>query len=784
MANFLDKIKELTSRKAVVAPSDMFREGSSGSGGFTTVPTYPINFPGWPDLASRTSLDVSDRKTRAKIAVQSTWVTSNINAIAQEFSTAKLCLADDDGTELEEHPFLEVWNEPNPWMGRAFISQYLVWQLMLFGQGYLYMAPFDDDDEGDSFAEVWPVPSMFMRPVAGKDQFIEYYYFKVPGTKDKGYLIDADYIVYSRFADPFDLRGGMPPLESGFTAAQSDILQRKWNRDFFGQHNALPSAIISTKPDVAKRDFAQFKEELYQFYGAGQRRTLVARGGEIDVELLQLGQREMDFVMGRKFSRDEVDRAFGIPEGYWSAIANVTNARHAKAVLIENAVWPRLVQLAEDLQTQYLKRLFPDVKVYFEDIRPRNIEIDLRVAESRKSTWTLNELREEEGLEPLTTDPLWDEVPAEVAIRVYAPGGNDAAVEDTPIPPVVETEPEVDEDETVDDVDDEEVEDIFAKGHIDILGEASLWRRKALNAMKRGKSAAVNFQTEHISPLFAKRTQARLSLCKQRDEVFRVFDVFDVYRDMYIPDVYGIKQLGDVPLIQEMPDDWEERVKRERAAQRIFASLMEGQAKRVKAFLKDQIKNLEDLPDDLPGFWTREERQLVQLLLPFFDDTLLLGAQSGIEQLGEIVVDLDEVNDEVLDVAKARAQMQATSIVEASKRSVDRVIATWIEVGGTQQDLLKRVERVWPDSRAQTYAITSVTNAYAQGNKIAWKTSRAVKGFRFHTVEDKRVCPICRPNNDKVFDLDDETETPALHDRCRCFITPEVRSPEEMAQLR
>lgn len=775
MPSLLAKIDALLAQKAAVKPSELLQQSGSGEGGYTTVPIYPINFPGWPDLASRNSLDVTDRKTRAKIAVQSTWVTSDINVIAQEFSTADLCIADDEGVDEEQHPFLDVWNAPNPWMGRAFVLQYYMWQLQLFGQAYLYMAPFDD---GESFAEIWPIPSLFMRPVPGQDKFIEWFHYKVPGTKDKGFLIDADYVVYSRFADPFDLRGGMPPLESGFTAAQSDILQRKWNRDFFGQHNALPSAVISTKPDVSKGDFIRFKEELYTFYGAGQRRTMVARGGEIDVKLLQLGQREMDFIEGRNFSKSEVDRAFGIPEGFWTESANLANARHAKAVVIENAVYPRLLQLAEDLQTQYIKRMFPGMKVYFEDIRPRNIEMDIRVADARKSTWTVNQLRAEEGLDPLTSSPLWDEVPAEVALREYK-ATTTPSVE--PVLPVEEDPEETDLPDMVEDVDDEEVVEIFAKGNVNILGEASLWRRKALKSLKRGKSALVSFETQYMPPLLIKRTQRLLALCTKQADVFQVFELFDVYKDAVI--TYPYKQLDQVDLIQDMPDDWEERIKRERAAQRIFASLLDGQQKRVRAFLKGFTRRTEELPSDLPAFWSKEEQELVQLLLPFFDDTVLLGAQSGIEQIGDIAVDLDQVNTDVLDVAKARAQRSAQTIVQASQRGIDRVIANWIETGGTMQNLLERVGRVWPDSRAQTYAITSVTNAYAQGNKVAWKVSRAVKGFRYHTVEDKRVCPICRPNNDKVFDLDDEEQTPALHERCRCFITPEVRTPEEMAAL-
>lgn len=767
-------------RSRVVERVDTSWSQSSTWGG-SDVPTYPLSWQGWPDRQDNQgniySQTINDPKMKAMIALQSSWVFSNINVIAQEFSTANLTIKRKGKKgklkEIQDHEFTHIWNYPNPYLGRGFIAEFWCWQLLLFGKAFLFFAP----DQTGSIAEIWPIPSAYFHPVQRNGNFIDGYVWK-QGEDSKPIFVPAEYICYSRSPHPFDLLRGMGPLESGMTAIQSDLAQQKWNRDFFSKDNALPQAIITTSPEISPSDFKRFKAELFDFYGGGQRRTMVAPGGQVDVNLLSMGQKEMDFIGSRNFSQGEIDRLFNVPGGFWTSNATEANARHAKAILIEMAVWPKIEKLSEDLKVQIVNRHYDESDIVeFDDIRPRNIELDIRLSDSRLKRWTINELRAEDGLEPLE-DEIFDIVPAEVALAKWQPEIEEVEIDDpfinkeekpeligldksTPNSDLEDIKQEVDNFKSVilDKLDllqsafqlsyksnPEESNiktDIMQEKYTKWVDEAIKWQRKS----RKSNTDIADFKCNYTNPLIEKRIrEGRLS--------------FD---DVIFSNSYK----------KNKPKDEELRQKRESTATKLFIALGKKQLEALKEFITKHIEEA-SLTFALDQFWKDESPAVTNTLLDFFDDTLVLAAQGGIDALPSFVVSYEQVNQDVLALAQAKAAESAKEYVESSKAAADIIIANWIEVGGSLPDLLKRVERVYPETKGEVYAITQVTNLFAQGNRIAWKNSDIVSKFTFNSVYDKRVCVVCEPYNQKEYDLDDDEHMPAIHYRCRCFITPVV----------
>jgi len=228
--------------------------------------------------------------------------------------------------------------------------------------------------------------------------------------------------------------------------------------------------------------------------------------------------------------------------------------------------------------------------------------------------------------------------------------------------------------------------------------------------------------------------------------------------------------------------DWETRLKREQAAQKIFAQAYGEQAERIKAVIKKAGPDPQAIQLALSAAFGEEAPKIIQLLLPFFDDVASAAAQEGASQL-TIGVDWDKVNPAVLRVARARAEAFADKASEVSQQQTQEIVADWISTGGTMPDLINRVARVWQGPRPDVAAVDEVTGLFAEGNITAWKASETVKGYRFRTARDSKVCPICRPLDGNVYPLDDEQHRPSMHPRCRCGITPVVKTPEEMRNL-
>lgn len=477
--------------KALPRPGSLYPSHSNGIayGG-------PLTFPGWDKYEAQVQGDRQQRR-----AMMSPWVYSNIAAIAREFSAAVLVVKERDGEDLTDainHPMEQLWRRPNPVMSRTFIAEYWVVSRLLFGESYLFLAP-----KGNTIGELWPVPAQFMSPVPDENLVIrEYRYQTKPDAKPV--IIPAEYIIYSRTVNPFNLLRGLAPLTAALLAVDADLAMAEWNRNFFSKFNAVPHAVISLKPDVLDTDFLRFRTELFDFFGGGQRRTMVARGGDVDVKVFGASQKEMDFLAGRELSKEEIDRVFGIPEGYWSADATRANSSHASSALTNNVIWPLLVTLAEDLQNTLVPEWFPDNTVIeFEDIRPRDRELALRETTSRLQYWTLNELRQEEGKDPLDGE-VFEVLPAMAALTLASsgvidlPDDEEEAVEEPEddTPPDVAADPELAA--ALNGGELPEASEEFEAATEQMTKALGAWERKALKRFKERGKATCSFESVDI----------------------------------------------------------------------------------------------------------------------------------------------------------------------------------------------------------------------------------------------------------------------------------------------
>lgn len=452
----------------------------------------PLTFPGWDKLESSHQADRAARR-----ALGNAWVYSDIAAIAREFSAAQIVVKTRDGedlTDVDNHELEQRWRSPNPIMSRSFLAEYWVYSRLLFGESYLFLAP-----KGPAVGELWPIPAQRMTPVPDETLVIREYHYKVRPDQQRPIVIPAEHVVYSRTVNPFNPLRGLPPLTAAMLAVDTDLAMAAWNRNFFDKFNAVPNAVISLKPDVQDTDFLRFRQELFDFFGGTQRRTMVARGGDVDVKMFGTSQKDMDFLSGRDMSKEEIDRVFGIPEGYWSADATRANSSHAASALTNNVIWPLLVALSEDLQTALVPEWYPDnTVVQFEDIRPRDREMAMREVASRQSYWTINELRQEEGKDALNGE-IFAVLPASAALSLAAQGVIDLRDEEPEadtLPPDVAADPELAA--ALNGGELPPASEEFEAATEQMAKALGLWERKALRRLKTGGKAACSFESADI----------------------------------------------------------------------------------------------------------------------------------------------------------------------------------------------------------------------------------------------------------------------------------------------
>ena len=161
------------SMKALPNPAELYPLRSQGQNS-----TGWIQWRGWDDYEHQAQTEGQKDLLRAKTAVTSPWVFADVQAIANEFSTAELIIKERRGDKLEDvdnHPLELIWQSPNEHQGINFIMAFWAWSYVLSSKAYLYWVP---DTSGRELMEVWPVPPWMITPIPDKNDFIKGYGFK------------------------------------------------------------------------------------------------------------------------------------------------------------------------------------------------------------------------------------------------------------------------------------------------------------------------------------------------------------------------------------------------------------------------------------------------------------------------------------------------------------------------------------------------------------------------------------------------------------------------------
>lgn len=183
-------------------------------------------------------------------------------------------------------------------------------------------------------------------------------------------------------------------------------------------------------------------------------------------------------------------------------------------------------------------------------------------------------------------------------------------------------------------------------------------------------------------------------------------------------------------------------------------------------------------------FWDEAARNGWGTIAPLMLDVLFSGAKSGhaaLPALAQPLVDWDLFNRDAIDWLRRYRGGIFAQINETTRLNVVGAIEDWIKAGDPLPVLESTIGQWFTSTRATTIAVTEVTRAYAEGNKMAWRSTGLVGGKRWNTAMDDRVCIYCGPLNGKIVSIENAfynrlvnvgIQDPPAHPRCRCWLTP------------
>jgi len=330
--------------------------------------------------------------------------------------------SDEETVEINNHPFEQLLNNPNPMDSGLEFRRATIIGKMLAGNFFWWL---NKTDESAAPTEIWAIPQDRIKPVPDERMYLRGYLYDpgfgqgsgYPGHPESfGIPLETWEVVHFKRYNPFNPFVGLSMLESLAMTGIGDIAAREWNSRYFGQNNARLEGMLLFADPINDTDWRRLQQQFKD--AAAKREQMMLRGiGKGGVEWKQAAatKKDMDFLAGL---RDNTETMYNvIAPGLASMLAinaNVANSETGERIFRNFTVWPELEDISNKIEQKILPLYGENLRGEFEDVRITDRMLELKEQETYAITHTIDEIR----AEFYQQDPLGDErgnlLPAEI----------------------------------------------------------------------------------------------------------------------------------------------------------------------------------------------------------------------------------------------------------------------------------------------------------------------------------------------------------------------------------
>lgn len=372
-----------------------------------------------------------------------------------------------DTEEVTEHPFIELMKNVNGFMNQFEMMELLDLHLELTGNAYLYVVK----NQLGVPAELWVLQPDKVYIVPSKEKWIAgYIYRRADGLEIP---FEADEIIHFKFTNPKDQYMGWGPLQAQANNYNLSVSYNNYEKSLMDNSAIPPIALVAPKDTTyTESDWKRILTRWNKTYGgaANQGKTAWLEGG-FDVKTLNVSPKDMGYMAGRKWTREEVANGFGVPiSKLTSDNVNRANAEVGDYSYMKDTISPRCIRFEQKLNEKLLPMFDERLFVMFDDPVPENKDFILRERESNLNTkmTSINEEREKIGLEPVP----WGEFPVGQTGQAPYDGTKPEPVEQ---PPDNEFDLEAEDDLFASEDEEEKVKELIAE----TIAEEIIQQRRA-----------------------------------------------------------------------------------------------------------------------------------------------------------------------------------------------------------------------------------------------------------------------------------------------------------------
>jgi HK97 family phage portal protein len=453
------------------------------------------------------------------------WISTAIDVVSDKAAITKLSVMEFDGKEevdIPNHPFELLLRRPNPMMSRFEFIEALVAYYKLTGNGVIW---WNRPTAGAAPAEAWIIPYQNIRPVPDGNLYIKGYIY----TSDTGVEVPLEpwEITHFKRFNPGNPFVGLSAIEAIAIGASNDLKQQAFTAQLYGENNGRLPGILAYADTPEDDQWEQMKKDANR--ASKLRNFLMLRGvGAGGLQWLQnnVSPKDMEFLGQRTFTKEEI---WGVlAPGLASVLAiNATeaNAQAGMGTLIDVAVWPMLVMMAEKLTNDIMPAYGENQFAEFDDIRLTDRTLKLAETAEYAKYHTVDEVR----AEFYKDDPLDDNPAGELLISQV--NASTASTDTTGIDNFgndLTGQPGQPFLPDTNNLTDQLPGDMPMMDALtpDQGKELDIWKRKAIKSFKAGGSADTEFVVIQLESTDGDMIHAALKSCKTVEDVSDVFEQF------------------------------------------------------------------------------------------------------------------------------------------------------------------------------------------------------------------------------------------------------------------
>lgn len=721
----------------------------------------------------------ADKKVEEQLKAYTGWVYTCVSVISEKVADVTLVLkkriSQDEFELVDTHPVLDLLFKVNPLYTSYLLFEATQAYLELTGECYWWLA--GSSKTGIDPKEIWVLRPDWVSINDSEDKLIESISYGPPGL-DKKIKIPWEQIVPFKDFNPLSVYRGYGTVKAAAKTIDTDNFAEEYNRMFFN-NDARPGGALETDSTLNDADYDRIRNQWDAVHRGTKNAWKVAiLEAGLKWSDIGLNHRDMQFIEGRKATRDEILAMFRVPKSLIAVSDDVNLAaiKEHLAVFLGETIDPKLKRFVTFLNEFLLPR-YGDSDLFFdyENMVPEDDEVILTEIDNglRHGWLTRNEARDKRGLEPVS-DPGADSL--YIPFSLVDIGANITEADKA-----------------------KAIKKALAKHNVRIAPYSS--SKKELDTLWLKVHKTVEKYLKAIQVQKMKKALAAKTKAEDAEIVEEKPDVDESAVEL------AMREKISKALIQRTDTRETEMRKKllflfNEQKEKVLSRLSGGVEKAFDKKDKARISTIADVSEDNELWFS-----------PLMDLIKIFVEGEGILQIQELVdgVVFYMATEEVKKFLKKDGARFIPAVNEETSSLIRQELADGVDKGESIPKLRDRIEKVYADAagyRAERIARTEVLRASNFATEEAYRQSGVVSQKEWLTAHDERVCPWCGPKDGTKVDLDSDfakkgdtivgtnesgkkvrltiglsnVSAPPLHPNCRCTLIPVLSDNKKMSE--